>query len=411
MKTSSRSTLILFTVGTGTAGKHSNLAQGLVNSIRACPLQSTVGLIPSVSPDSKGIADLVIEELRIDRPDVHVSILASFSDPDDLLACRREFRALLQTLRQTVPCADLTVNPTSGTKQMTAAATLACLDVGMGQIAFITGERADGVVKTGTEQVNRVDAARLQAEQRLQDVLVLLEHGDYAAAERLASLSTSFFPFAAAAAAMLAKWNRLAYTEALKAASDFEVLAESRRVLDRLRAAPDYSVDRAADVLALAFREHTYGRPEEALSAIYRAVELLAKVRLSELECAPDCWYAENLIARLKPEERLKNELIRMQKECPDRPLALGLDKGLRLLEKDRFAFNTISCEDRDILRQRNETRFGHGGKCVSPEAVKRLYISVCDKSCDQWPEMKALLHASVFPDFAPHIRKELNHE
>jgi len=399
----------LFTVGTGTAGRHSNLAQGLVNSILKTPSHSVVGLVPSSSPDSVGIAELVIEDVCIRRKDLDISIVARFSNPDGLLTCRREFRLLLQQLNQ-AGRGELTVNPTSGTKQMTAAATLACLDEGLGRLAFITGERADGVVKTGTEQLQPVDAARLLAEQRIRAALILLEHGDFAAAARLSSLAGNFFPFATAATATLAEWHRLNYAQALRAASGIEDLAEARRSLDRLRAAPEFSIERGADMLALAERELGFDRPEEALSAVYRAVELLSKARLCELDCPPDQWFAENLIRRFNPDERLRKDLLSMQKANPDKPLMLGLVKCLTLLEPD-FALAKLDRDHRDILRQRNETRFGHGGNSVAPQDVDRLLASVRSRACNQWPEMRPLLDASRFPTLAPLIRKELDHE
>ena len=74
--------ILVLTVGTGTAGQHSNLAAGLINSISE--LKSTpsfVLLVPSNSAESIDLAELVSEEcvfdsqvaeenLRIDRPDV-----------------------------------------------------------------------------------------------------------------------------------------------------------------------------------------------------------------------------------------------------------------------------------------------------------------------------------------------------
>lgn len=99
-----------------------------------------------------------------------------------------------------------------------------------------------------------------------------------------------------------------------------------------------------------------------------------------------------------------------MQKANPDKPLMLGLVKCLMLLEPD-FALAKLDRDHRDILRQRNETRFGHGGNSVAPQDVDRLLASVRSRACNQWPEMRPLLDASRFPTLAPLIRKELDHE
>jgi hypothetical protein len=139
-------------------------------------------------------------------------------------------------------------------------------------------------------------------------------------------------------------------------------------------------------------------------------VELLSKARLCELDCPPDQWFAENLIRRFNPDERLRKDLLSMQKANPDKPLMLGLVKCLMLLEPD-FALAKLDRDHRDILRQRNETRFGHGGNSVAPQDVDRLLASVRSRACNQWPGMRPLLDASRFPSLAPLIRKELDHE
>jgi HEPN domain-containing protein len=401
-------TTYIFTVGTGTAGRHSNLAQGLINSIMHCVSGSRVDLFPSASPDSDTLAQMVVEQACSQRPDLIFAIPAKFSDPDDLLACRHEFRALLRTVRDASPATHVVVNPTSGTKQMTAAATLACLDEGIGRIEFITGDRLDGVVCTGTERITAVDAARLMAERRLRDIRLLLGHGDYAAAARLGREVVAHFPLSAAVAATLAAWNRLDYTESLRAASGHEALANTRRMLSRLREANEVSLDRAADILALAERELAFDRPEEALSAVYRCVELLAKTRLAELGCPPELHYAEHLIASLSPNEALKGELRRLAGP-QDRCLLLGLEKSLRLLEPTGFPLCGLSREHRNILSQRNETRFGHGAACVPAAEVARLHDAVSARAANQWPGFAGLLAATRFPDPLPLLDRELS--
>ena len=77
---------------------------------------------------------------------------------DDIHECRRFAREVIAVAKLELRAEERwVVNPTSGTKQMSAGATLAALDEEVDQIDFTCGERVDGVVETGTEVVQSFD--------------------------------------------------------------------------------------------------------------------------------------------------------------------------------------------------------------------------------------------------------------
>jgi len=107
--------LLILTVGTGTAGPYSNLAQGLTNTLSQVQPR-LFWLVPSGYPDSTAIADLVRESAPTGScfQSWNTSTLyCSIAEPDDLFVCR-------STLRQVIACARrclergerLLVNPT-----------------------------------------------------------------------------------------------------------------------------------------------------------------------------------------------------------------------------------------------------------------------------------------------------------
>jgi len=402
---------IVYVMTVGTGGRTSNLAQGIVNAInlRKKDLKE-VFLMPSFSEDSKTIAELVCQECS--AVGVRISILGHFTDPDALLVCRREFREVLSRFRKE----RVAVNPTSGTKQMTAGATLAALDLGFGVIEFIVGERQDGIVVTGTEKIESVDAARLQAEQSVKNILVLLENGDYSAAALLAGAIDSFFPTTAGLCRMLSAWNRMNYSEASRAAPSSAGFEQTRKVMGRLNSSPKYSLDRIADLLVLAARDLEYSRVEESLSALYRAVELMAKFHMVELECPPEEWFAENICKKLDLSSKLQKSLFAKQKESGDKPLRLGLKETLEILSNTRFTLCKLlpgpgNWRHWETLMMRNETRFGHGDKSVKPEDVSRLKDAVYGHAVTEWAELDDLMKQSQFPDVENAILKEINNE
>lgn len=82
------STFLLLTVGTGTAGKTSNLAAGLRATIeRIAPRR--FWLAPSSAPDSTAMAELVREGFASFCPATITDPFFTLSDPDDLEGCRR----------------------------------------------------------------------------------------------------------------------------------------------------------------------------------------------------------------------------------------------------------------------------------------------------------------------------------
>ena len=75
--------LLIMTVGIGTAGKTSNLANGLRNTIKMMQ-PYRFWLVPSSSGDSRAVAELVAEGFSS-----FAGMLGPIENPDDLVCCRR----------------------------------------------------------------------------------------------------------------------------------------------------------------------------------------------------------------------------------------------------------------------------------------------------------------------------------
>src|ERR1017187_9279470 len=118
--------LLILTVGTGTAGKHSDVASGLARTIDLCAPR-LFWLVPSASEKSRPVADLIRESIGCPgafRPWSTEEPYHTIADPDDIHQCRAVLREVIAEARkQLKPGERLIVNPTSGTKQMSAGAT------------------------------------------------------------------------------------------------------------------------------------------------------------------------------------------------------------------------------------------------------------------------------------------------
>ncbi|RJQ72324.1 MAG: hypothetical protein C4519_18740 [Desulfobacteraceae bacterium] len=275
--------LLILTVGTGTAGKYSNLAEGLRRTVELLHPRR-FWLVPSLSEDSQIMADLVSEGFKNFAALSPEARYRAIADPDNLEVCRETLRAAIAAARKELrPSERLLINPTSGTKQMTAAATLAALDENIGDIVFTVGERADGVVKTGTERIMPFDASAYFRERDFKTASELFASGGFYAAARILEPHKTVLLHAQATALMCHHWQRFDYEKAAGHASRFDEQLR-RAFAARARAVKEGKPDAGvlADILSwakFAFDRQDY---DESVRLSYKAIEYAAKCRLAE---------------------------------------------------------------------------------------------------------------------------------
>ena len=272
-------THLILTVGTGTAGKHSNLAAGLRKTLELMA-PDYFWLVPSASEDSIIVAELVREGISGFQPWEGDTVpYRCIAQHDSLADCRAAVREVIAVARRAGKGARLLVNPTSGTKQMSAGATLAALDEGVGEIVFTVGERADGVVVTGTEKMETFDPSAFFAERDLATAADLYAAGAFDAAARLLARHDSL-AHPRELAACWHEWDRLNYEAARKiaAASACPALIPLRGHLQALaqaaRNGEPPSVLIVADILDNAAHHLRRGDTEAALVTACKAVEM-----------------------------------------------------------------------------------------------------------------------------------------
>jgi hypothetical protein len=362
--------LLILTVGTGTAGKHSDVAQGLANTIRLVRPRR-FWLVPSISERSLPVADLIREsvaDLDVFQPWSADAPYRPIANPDSLSDCRQSVREVIQAVRRQIrPGEKLIVNPTSGTKQMSAGATLAALDEEVDEIAFTVGQRADGVVKTGTEKIESFDLEAFLAERAVREAGRLFEAGAFDGAARLLESHTALPEAIQArdAALCLHHWQRLDFkaARAIAARSTAPALVATRSRLDALGRANELSLPVLAELLHSAAELRRWGAHEDSLARCYRALELAAKLRLAQHHGLRPPYALESLCEAAPSIESKLRALAR------DGHCSLGLLRSFEILDALDDAFARDYFADRrlrDLLSLRNETLAGHGTENVS---------------------------------------------
>jgi hypothetical protein len=396
--------LCVMTVGTGTAGTYSNLAQGLVNTLfQARP--RLFWLVPSVHPDSLGIADLVRESAPSNacfQPWSESTPYCFIPEPDNLFVCRETLRKIISVARKVLQKDErLVVNPTSGTKQMSVGATLAALDEGIGEIVFTVGEREHGVVKTGTERLALFSTEQFLFERAMREAEHLFHAGAYHGAALLLSKFGERGRDAHDVAACVREWQRLNYEAARQIAVEAKALAlvKLRDHLIKLAQSAPESLLVLADILCSADDLSRWGDYEEALGRYYRAGELAAKLRLAEKHHLHQPYQLEEL------RDAAPSLRARFEANARDGVCYLGLRRAMEVLRAlgDEFAGDYFTDKRLvQLLNLRNETVVGHGSTAVSQPDVQRAGArlrNLLNKHFPQLPNFTASRPPSLIAD------------
>jgi hypothetical protein len=355
--------LLILTVGTGTAGKHSDVAAGLARTIDLVNPR-LFWLVPSASEKSRPVADIIRESIK--RPGAFCPWSAGapyclIADPDDIHQCREVFRQVIAEAKKRLqPGERLIVNPTSGTKQMSAGATLAALDEEIGEIMFTVGERIDGVVKTGTEEAKTFSTETFFLERDLRIAQNLFDHGGFHAAARvLRRYRTPEALHARETALCLHEWQRLNYTRAAGHAAKFS--EDLCRHLKLVAAADSFSPNVLGDLLAGADELLRWGDCEEALARYYRGAEQAAKVRLADAHALHPPYDLNKVLNLLPTGCRLASDLRR---QARNGQILLTAQRAWEVLDEIADPMAAAYVADhalREGLQGRNESMYGHG--------------------------------------------------
>jgi hypothetical protein len=274
--------LLILTVGTGTAGAAANITQGLINTIHKVNPRN-FWLIPSTAADSLAVAALIAETFPGSfAPWTGTDRFKTIEDPDQLESSRQVVREVIRTVRRRLQQGErLLVNPTSGTKQMSAGATLAALDEQIGDIIFTVGNRQDGVVITGTERITAFDPESYFEERDLRLARQLFDVGSWDAAARVLAPHQTSQEKARHICLCRLNWSRLSYGEAARHAARF---SEPHRVyLKQLADLTEAQIPAAAvltDLLSHAEEFLALENPDASFQFSYKSLEYALRLEL-----------------------------------------------------------------------------------------------------------------------------------
>ncbi|MBF0177530.1 MAG: TIGR02710 family CRISPR-associated protein [Magnetococcales bacterium] len=310
--------VLLLTVGTGDGEqREATLYRPLRLSIEKGTFSEVI-LLPSL------VSEEWAEQVRTDLAslNMHIHPLPRKKDEENADHCFNHFdRVLTELLEAGWQGHQIAIDPTRGTKMMSAALILAAVRRDVTSLRYITGERdTRGMVQSGTEQIAEFRTTRITAARRLDDALHLFQHGNFAVVLDVVpdpdlGWATLHWPEVyhpgmraiRSLAQFYTAWDRLNYQEAHKVALNendlpdgrWKALAPTLAVREWLKRIagpfpePDdestrkqskapYLLRLAVDLWGNGQRRIKSGQLEDAAVRAYRILEMIGQMRLFE---------------------------------------------------------------------------------------------------------------------------------
>ncbi|MBA2660917.1 MAG: TIGR02710 family CRISPR-associated protein [Bradymonadaceae bacterium] len=350
---------------------------------------------------------------------------AEFEDFDDVELLHIVYlRAMGQAfVAHNASSADAVVDFTSGTKAMSAALFSAAYEAGVEIINYVTGERSQGRVISGTGRMVTTRPRRLRARDSLREGLRLFNTGDYLAAlhaaNELAKVATPNLPhqgetralLQTASAAFLA-WDRFQIAEALehlnalgtehtelsgKALMGKKPREERKAHLYKIKNSP-LCLERLAELVANAKRRDKHGNYDDALARLYRAIEYMAQLRLFEQFGLSTGEFPVDELP-----ESMNKHVESGQQRCQ---LALQDSWKVLALRGDLCGQKFYELQERikllKALNARNNSILAHGFEPIDPVNLAVLREAIEELAIVGWGEERwhATLELCQFPKF-----------
>lgn len=377
---------MILAVGTGT-GAEANIVKPLIKTVRNSR-PDYVGFLVSEGPDgSRPNADSIIQELNLENYEI-----ISLPNPDELDQIFKESNNLTRNIMaRGFECSDISVDFTSGTKAMTSGLVLSAVANNCGELKYITGERKDGIVIEGTEKILTISPSailahhdikigmRLMRLYRFDTALdlfkgintALLDEHDAGLVKNLKHIASAYGHWD--------KFNHYSFLgESGKASygqAELKMFKIQKTTDRRLRTIGEnlkkgfISEDVLADLFNNASRRTEEGKYDDAVSRLYRLVEMLAQWVL-----AKDYGLSTSDIDLEKVPPEMHGELEN-NRDKSDSTIKIGLEKSYRLLEAlgselgQAFFKNKV----RGKIKIRNESILAHGTQPIIEKDCRSL--------------------------------------
>jgi CRISPR-associated protein (TIGR02710 family) len=324
--------------------------------------------------------------------------LVVLDNPDDLTECYQKIVAKIQEIQQISPLPTIKADYTGGTKTMTASLVIASIDHQV-DLHLTTGDRLDLIRVEQGEMTAQAQIAPVLVQQTIDHYLpVFLQQYNYPGAITQLTELPSIGAIASGQkrAIQVLKdicqgfeaWDRFDHTAAMTSLKNYRQypeidsrLAFLQKVIDSRKEIADnvqlklsaerHGYEVVQDLLLNAERRATQNRYDDAVGRLYRALELLAQVRL---------WQKYRVRTGDLDISKLPAD-IRNKYENHDE---LGLFKSYVLLTQMKSEpigklYQQHKENIKQVLRKRNDSLFAHGFTPVTVNDYAEMHQAIAD--------------------------------
>lgn len=329
------------------------------------------------------------------------------TSPDSLSSCYNEISQTLAQIAKRFPDAEHIVDYTGGTKTMSVALVLAALD-GNWKVSLVKGARADLVrVADGTEVASLVNIGEVRVLQRLAEVRSLFNTYEYRATENLIRTLLQSTPLSVELQSRLRiwigwsrgfdAWDRFdhAYAEQILKPYAGQLGKWWHFLLSLRGKGKATGYEPVFDLIRNAERRAESGRYDDAVARLYRAVELVAQIRLQQgYQLNP----GDLEIDKLPIDLQSKYQALRSE----DGKIKLALQQDYELLHdlKDPVGAAFIQQKKRllNALKRRNTSILAHGVVPLSENEWKDVSTILTAFITEVCKSLKVFKDAPQFP-------------
>lgn len=387
--------VLIISVGTGTRpDAQKSLATAIIKSINNNNPDHTVFVVTDESLNTT--MPLIKEKIDISLKSCEEYRL---TDADNVMKIYNELAAVIKKLK--VDYRRLAVDFTSGTKAMSGALVMAACLHEADDLCYIAGERQNGIVAMGAEELKFVSPLSVISDKKLAEAVLLFNRHQYDGViaivnelEKTTSSRTILDKFTDLKKCAMAYscWDRFNHREALNCLKsiDKHMFNENKRFLNELEKADEKEPYYEADLINNAKRRAEEGKYDDAVARLYRAIELLSQYSLKKYGFNS----TENVSISMMPDEIISKYQLKGDR-CN-----IALDMGWNILAArgDSIAVEYIKDNHlKNALNKRNKSILAHGLQPLGKEDYEKLIEPVLHYAGSKIPELKELMRYSAF--------------
>ncbi|MGY4707268.1 TIGR02710 family CRISPR-associated CARF protein [Candidatus Bipolaricaulota sp. J31] len=331
--------------------------------------------------------------------------------PDNLADTYVRIRDVLAHLDKAHLEAQKIADYTGGTKTMSVSLALAALRLGW-TLSLVAGLRPDtNKVRNGTESVQIMELAPLKVEEAMEKASRLFDLRDYEAAEDLlagvvrevglSGEKQKQLQRAIAITRAFALWDKFQHSRALEVLEPCAKLCpQNVAFLRALVQGKPTAYVKVWDLLRNAERRAEQGKYDDAVMRLYRAIELLAQIRLQD---AYNLHTGNITLEKLPEPIRSEFDKRKAMLDKQGRKLTAGLVDSYRILASYGDPLGKLYAEKwhakiQDLLGMRNSSILAHGTEPIGKEKWSRAY-SLANSFLEEAAEvLKLKISAPQFP-------------